>query len=86
LRVRLKWVGVELADHVGVAKAGREFNLPGSSFYRWKQKYQKAGPSGMYEKDPSPIASRAEHLLRGLRKSWNFAGSIRSELCGLSIT
>jgi len=43
LRVRLKLVVLELASHLGVTKACREFNIPRSSFYRWKQKYEKAG-------------------------------------------
>ena len=37
LRVRLKLVVLELAHHFGVTKACREFNLPRSTFYRWKQ-------------------------------------------------
>ena len=48
LRVRLKLVVLELADRFGVTKACREFNVPRSSFYRWKQKYQKVGRSGLY--------------------------------------
>lgn len=43
LRVRLKLTVLELAHHLGVSKACQEFNVPRSSFYRWKQKYEKAG-------------------------------------------
>ena len=52
LRVRLKLVVLELAPHLGVTKACREFNVPRSSFYRWKQKYEKAGRSGLYREKP----------------------------------
>ena len=52
LRVRLKLVVLELADHLGVTKACREFYVPRSSFYRWKQKYEKAGRSGLFRERP----------------------------------
>ena len=52
LRVRLKLVVLELANHLGVTKACREFNVPRSSFYRWKQKYEKEGRSGLYREKP----------------------------------
>jgi transposase InsO family protein len=52
LRVRLKLVVLEFAQDWGVTKACREFNVPRSSFYRWKQKYQKAGQAGLYRERP----------------------------------
>ena len=52
LRVRLKLVVLELACHLGVIKTCREFNIPRSSFYRWKQKSEKAGQSGLYREKP----------------------------------
>lgn len=52
LRVRLKLVVLELAHELGVTKACREFNVPRSSFYRWKQKYEKAGRSGLCRERP----------------------------------
>lgn len=52
LRVRLKLVVLEHANHFGVSKACREFNVPRSTFYRWKQKYDKEGRSGLYRKKP----------------------------------
>ena len=82
LRVRLKLVVLELADHHGVTKACSEFNVPRSSFYRWKQKYEKAGRSGLYRERPiayhhprrtSPevvekiLAMRAEYQFGALR-------------------
>jgi hypothetical protein len=54
LRVRLKLVVLEVADHLGVTKACRELNVPRSSFYCWKQKYAKAGRSGLYRERPVP--------------------------------
>jgi transposase len=52
LRVRLKLVVFKHANHFGVTKACREFNVPRSTFYRWKQKYDKEGRSGLYGKEP----------------------------------
>lgn len=43
LRIRLKLAVIEYADHFGVTEACREFNVPRSSFYRWKQNYDKKG-------------------------------------------
>jgi len=53
LRVQLKLVFLELASHLGGIKACREFNVPRSSFYRWKQKYEKEGRSGLDRSKPS---------------------------------
>ena len=52
LRVRLKLVVLEFAQNWGVTKACREFEVPRSSFYRWKQKYEKAGQAGLYRERP----------------------------------
>jgi len=71
LRVRFKLTVLEYSHHIGVTKACREFNVPRSTFYRWKQKYDNEGRSGLYRKNPSQIAIRARHLLRLLRKSWS---------------
>jgi hypothetical protein len=51
-RVRLKLVVLALADHLGVIKACREFEVPRSNYYRCKEKY---------EKDPSPIIIPTKH-------------------------
>lgn len=59
LRVRLKLVVLELAHHLGVTKACREFDVARSSYYRWKQKYEKAGQSGLYRE--RPIAYHPPH-------------------------
>jgi hypothetical protein len=55
LRVRLKLVVLELAHHLSVTKTCTEFNVPHSTFCRWKQKY---------ENDPSHIAIHVRHLLK----------------------
>ena len=52
LRVRFKLVVLEQANHFGVTKTCREFNVPRSTFYRWKQKYDNEGRSGLYRKKP----------------------------------
>ena len=52
LRIRFKLVVLEHANHFGVTKTCREFNVPRSTFYRWKQKYDNEGRSGLYRKKP----------------------------------
>ena len=52
LRIRFRLVVLEHANHVGVTKACREFNVSRSTFYRWKQKYEKEGRSGLYSERP----------------------------------
>jgi len=52
LGIKFKLVVLELADHFGVTKTCREFNVPRSTFYRWKQKYDKEGPAGLHRKKP----------------------------------
>ncbi len=53
LRVRFKLTVLEYAHHIGVTKACRGFNVPRrSTFYRWKQKYDNEGRSGLYRKKP----------------------------------
>jgi transposase InsO family protein len=52
LRIRLKLVVLELAHYFGVTKACKEFNVSRATFYRWKEKYAKAGRSGLYRARP----------------------------------
>jgi transposase InsO family protein len=52
LRVRFKLAVLEYANHFGVTKACREFNVPRSTFYNWKQKYAHEGRAGLYRKKP----------------------------------
>jgi len=52
LKVRLKLVVLDFAHHWGVTKTCREFEVPRSSFYHWKQKYDQEGQAGLYRKKP----------------------------------
>ena len=52
LSVRLKLTVLEYAQYFGATKACREFNVPRSSFYRWKQTYEHEGQAGLYRKKP----------------------------------
>jgi len=52
LDVRFKLIVLELADCFGVTKTCQDFNLPRSTFYRWKKKYDKEGRAGLYRKKP----------------------------------
>lgn len=52
LRVRFILAVLEYANHFGVRKTCREFNVARSSFYRWKKKYDQEGRSGLYRKKP----------------------------------
>jgi transposase InsO family protein len=82
LSVRLKQVVLELAIDLGVTKACREFDVPRSSYYRWKQKYEKVGQSGLYRE--RPIAYHHPHKtspevvekILELRKEYQF-GALR---------
>ena len=55
LRVRLKLTVLEFAKHFSVTKTCKEFNVPRSSLYRCKQKFEKEGRSGLYRKKPIPL-------------------------------
>jgi len=82
LRVRLKLVVLELAPHLGVTKTCREFKVPRSSFYRWKQKYEKAGRSGLYRErpvayhHPSKTSPEVVEKILALRAEYQF-GALR---------
>ena len=52
LRIRLKLTVLEYATYFGATKSCREFNVPRSSFYRWKQSYEQEGQAGLYSKKP----------------------------------
>jgi transposase len=82
LRVRLKLVVLDLAPHVGVTKACREFNVPRSSLYRWKQKYEKGGEAGLYRerpvahRHPSKTSAEVVEKILELRREYQF-GALR---------
>lgn len=52
LGVRFKVVVLEYAKHVGVTTACKEFNVPRSTFYNWKQKYDHDGRAGLTRRKP----------------------------------
>ncbi len=52
LSIRYKLTVLEYAKYVGVTEACREFNVPRSTFYRWKQTYEQEGRAGLYRKKP----------------------------------
>jgi transposase InsO family protein len=52
LMVSIKLTVLEYANHFGVTKTCREFNIPRSTFYGWKQKSGHEGPSGLNRKKP----------------------------------
>ena len=54
IKARFKLVVLDYAKHVGVTKACREFEVPRSSFYTWKKRYDEEGPSGLSPKKPIP--------------------------------
>ena len=64
LRVRLKLTALEYAKHFGVTQTCREFKIPRSTFYGWKQKYDQEGRSGLYRK--KPVAQLEPGLRPGL--------------------
>jgi len=51
-RVRIKLTVLEYASHLGVTKACKEFNVPRSSFCRWKEIHDREGQAGLYRKKP----------------------------------
>ena len=52
LNLRLKLTVLEYAKYVSVTEACREFNIPRSTFYRWKQTCEQQGRAGLYRKNP----------------------------------
>ena len=52
VRARFKYFVLEFARGRNVAKVCREFNVPRSTFYHWKKRYDEEGPPGLYRKKP----------------------------------
>jgi len=52
LDVRFKLLVLDLAEDSSVTRICREYNVPRSSFYRWKKRFDQEGPSGLYRKKP----------------------------------
>ena len=52
LSIRLKLTVIEYAKYFGITEACREFNVPHSTFYCWKQTHEYEGRAGLYRKKP----------------------------------
>jgi transposase-like protein len=52
LRVIFRVAVLEYAKDCSVTLTCRDFKVPRSSFYRWKQKYDQEGRPGLYRKKP----------------------------------
>ena len=52
LGVRFGLVILELASHFGATMICKEYNVPRSTFYGWKKKYNQEGKLGLYRKKP----------------------------------
>lgn len=52
IRVIYKKFILDYAERFGVTKTCREFDVARSTFYYWKQKYDKEGQDGLYRKKP----------------------------------
>ena len=52
LRVRFKYTVLQIAAFTGVRKTCREFNVPWSTFYEWKSRFDQEGKAGLYRKKP----------------------------------
>src|SRR5260221_4485673 len=52
LIIRLKLTAREYAKYFGATEICREFNIPRSTFYRWKLTYEQEGSAGLHRKKP----------------------------------
>lgn len=86
LRVRLKLVVLDLADHLGVTKACREFEVLVPAFIVGNRNTRKQDRFDCIEKGQSLITIPAGHLLRWWRKFWNSERSTNWEPYGFGIT
>jgi transposase len=43
---------LQIAARAGVRKICREFNVPRSTFYEWKSRFDQEGKAGLYRKKP----------------------------------
>src|SRR5260221_10401271 len=53
LSIRLKLTVLEYAKYFGATEICREFNIPRSTFYRWKLTYEQEGSAGFHRKKPN---------------------------------
>jgi len=53
-RARLMLLVIELAKELGVTKVCKEYDVPRSTFYRWRKRYEEEGLAGLSNKKPIP--------------------------------
>jgi len=49
---RFRYIILEYSRGRKISKVCREFNIPRSTFYNWRKRYDEEGPSGLYRKKP----------------------------------
>jgi transposase InsO family protein len=49
---RFRYIILEYSRGRNISKVCREFNIPRSTFYHWRKRYDEEGPSGLYRKKP----------------------------------
>ena len=49
---RFRYIILEYSRGRNISKVCREFNIPRSTFYNWRKRYDEEGPSGLYRKKP----------------------------------
>lgn len=47
---RFRYIILEYSRGRNISKVCREFNIPRSTFYNWRKRYDEEGPSGLYRK------------------------------------
>ena len=57
LRVRFKYTVLQIAAELGVRKTCREFNVPRSTFYEWKSRFDSEGRAGLYRRRPVALTN-----------------------------
>ena len=63
LRVIFKLAVHEYANHSGVTQTCREFNIPRSTFYGWKKKYDRDGHFSYEQTLVEKENPKTEHFL-----------------------
>lgn len=86
LSVRLKLTVTDYAKYFSVTETYREFNIPRSTFYRWKQSYEQEGRAGLCRKKPVAYQHPRKTAPEVVEKSWSCAALIKWEPCGSRFT
>src|SRR5258708_37079398 len=83
LSIRVKLTVLEYAKYFGATEACREFNVPRSSFYRWKQTYEQEGQAGLFRKKPIAYSHPRKTAPEVVEKFWNCGAPTESVPYGL---